>query len=318
MICRRQFIQQGGRTLLAATLAGALRVKAAAPTKSTAMKLDLTFPKLGMKCDQRRALELAAQHGFISVGGDTSQIAAMSEADLAALDALRRQNNLTWGTCGCPVDFRRDDATFEAGLAQLSAAGPRLQQLGLKGMTTWISPAHSELTYLKNFARHVERMKRIDEMLGRYQLRLGLEYVGTQLGRFNRKHGFIHTAAEMLELIDATKGTQLGLILDSWHWWTTGETAADLASLKAAQIVSVELNDAPEGIAREQQIDGQRRLPAATGVLPIADFLKAVTSTGYDGPVYAEPFYAPLREGTVEAAAEQVAAAMKRAFALVQ
>lgn len=281
------------------------------------MKLELNFPKLGLKCDQRRAIELAAQHGFPLVGGDSGQIAAMSATELDAVDLLRVQRELAWGTCGCPVDFRRDDATFAAGLQQLNALGPKLRRLGLTRLTTWLSPAHSELTYLRNFALHVERMKRLDEVLGRFELRLGLEYVGTQLGRFNRKHAFIHTSAEVLELIQATGAAQLGLILDSWHWWTTGETAADPASLTAAQIVSVELNDAPEGIAREQQIDNQRRLPAATGVLPVADFLKAIARTGYDGPVYAEPFYAPLREGTVEAAADQVAASLKRAFALL-
>jgi sugar phosphate isomerase/epimerase len=315
MISRRTFIERSGDAALAAVVTSALPSIAAGQSQSSRMKLDLNFPKLGMTCDQRRAIELAAQHGFTSVSGDSGQLARMSEADLASLDSLRAQQGLVWGTTGCPVDFRRDDATFDAGLAQLAALGPKLKQLGLTRLTTWISPAHSELTYLQNFAQHVERMKRLDEVLGRFDLRLGLEYVGTQLGRFNRKHGFIHTAAEVLELIAAADASQLGLILDSWHWWTTGESASDLASLKAAQIVSVELNDAPEGLAREQQIDNRRRLPASTGVLPVAEFLKAVASTGFDGPAMAEPFYAPLREEPVEVAAGQVAAALKRAFA---
>lgn len=315
MIPRRTFIERSSRVAFAAAVTRALPSVAAGLPKPTRMKLDLNFPKLGMTCDQRRAIELAAQHAFSSVSGDSGQLARMSEADLASLDSLRLQHGLVWGTTGCPVDFRRDDATFDAGLAQLAALGPKLKQLGLTRLTTWISPAHSELTYLQNFALHVERMKRLDEELGKFDLRLGLEYVGTQLGRFNRKHGFIHTAAEVLELIAAAGASQLGLILDSWHWWTTGETAADLASLKAAQVVSVELNDAPEGLAREQQIDNRRRLPATTGVLPVAEFLKAVANLGFDGPVMAEPFYAALREGTVDAAAEQVAAALKRAFA---
>jgi len=317
MMPRRTFLRQTGRLSVAALAAGALPATAADPAPAFRMKLDLNFPKLGMNCDQHRAIELAAQHGFGSVSGDSGQFARMSEADLAALDSWRAQKGLVWGTSGCPVDFRRDDTTFVAGLEQLTALGPKLQQLGLTRLTTWISPAHTELTYLQNFAQHVERMKRLDEILGRFDLRLGLEYVGTQLGRFNRKHGFIHTAAEVLELIATADASRLGLILDSWHWWTTGETAADLASLKAAQIVSVELNDAPEGIAREQQIDNRRRLPATTGVLPVAGFLQAVARTGFDGPVMAEPFYAPLREETVEAAAEQVAASLQRAVAQV-
>ncbi len=314
MIPRRTFFKYGGRAALTAAVWNVLPSAAADSSNPRRMKLELNFPKLGMTCDQRQAIALAAQHGFSLVGADGGQIVRMTEADLAALDESRARHGLAWGTCGCPVDFRRDDATFEAGLGQLAALGPSLKRLGLTRLTTWISPAHAELTYLQNFARHVERMKRLDAALGEFELRLGLEYVGTQLGRFNRKHGFIHTAAEVLELITAAGGSQLGLILDSWHWWTTGETAADLAMVPAARIVSVELNDAPEGVAREQQIDNQRRLPAATGVLPVAEFIKAVAQTGFDGPVMAEPFYAPLREGTVAAAAEQVAASLRRAF----
>jgi len=189
--------------------------------------------------------------------------------------------------------------------------------LGVQRLTAWISPAHAELTYRKNFDRHVERMKRLDDALGRHELRLGLEYVGTQLGRFNRKHSFIHTSAEVLELIEAAHAGHLGLIVDSWHWWTSGEDAADLRRLTASQIVSVELNDAPEGLAREQQIDNQRRLPASTGVLPLADFMTALAAIEFDGPVYAEPFYAPLRQEPVETVASQVAEAMKRAFNLL-
>lgn len=281
------------------------------------MKLDLTFPKLGMRCDQRHAVELAARLGFQSVGVDTGQIAAMSETDLDTLNAFRKSKDLVWGIAGCPVDFRRDEATFAAGLDDLSAVAPKLNRLGVVGMTTWISPAHPEFTYLKNFALHVERMKRLEVILAQNDLRLGLEYVGTQLARFNRKHSFIHTSAEVLELIEATKASHLGLVVDSWHWWTSGETVDDLRKLTGSQIVSVELNDAPENLAREQQIDGQRRLPASTGVIPMKDFLTVIASTGYSGPSYAEPFYKPLREQPVDVAAAQVAAAVKNAFALV-
>lgn len=314
MIRRRQFL---GQTALAVTGASFLprgAIHGAASSPAFSMKLDLTFPKLGMKCDQRLAIELAAQHGFQSVGGDTGQITALADGQLDELNALREGKGLVWGSCGLPTDFRKDDATFAAGLKQLAIAGPKVKRLGIPRMTTWISPSHGELTYRQNFTLHVERMKRLADSLAPFGIRLGLEYVGTQLGRFNRKHAFIHTSAEMLELIAETGASNLGLILDSWHWWTSGETVADLQRLKAAQIVTVELNDAPEGLAREQQIDGQRRLPATTGVLPVRDFIGAVAGTGFDGPVMAEPFYAPLREGTVESAAEQVATSLRRAI----
>lgn len=252
MISRRQFVHRSfaGMTVLAA-LPGATtgRAQSAAPLR---MKIDLTYPKLGMKCEQRLALELAATHGFQSVGADTGQIAGMDDQQLDELNQLRESKGLVWGTCGLPVDFRGDEAKLADGLKQLGEVGPKLKRLGVPRMTTWLSPASEELTYRQNFRRHVERMKRISDALAPFDIRLGLEYVGTQLLRFNRKHPFIHTSAETLELIAETGAGNLGLILDSWHWWTAGENAADLKSIKPEQIVSVELNDAPEGIAREQ------------------------------------------------------------------
>lgn len=303
--------------MLAGSIVGALPLRADDSNAKHRMKLDLTFPKLGMRCDQHHAIELAANLGFQSVGVDTGQIATMTDADLDKLNFFCESKSLVWGIAGCPVDFRRDDATFAEGLKDFASIAPKLRRLGVAGMTTWISPANSELTYLKNFALHVERMKRLEDVLAGNNLRLGLEYVGTQLARFNRKHPFIHTSAEVLDLIEATGANHLGLVVDSWHWWTSGETADDLHKLSGSQIVSVELNDAPPNLPREQQIDNQRRLPASTGVIPIKDFLTAIASTGYAGPTYAEPFFAPLREQPVDVVAKQVAAAVKSAFALV-
>lgn len=315
---RRRFLHQTG-TAVAATALTSLSPALNAQSRSskTKMRIDLTFPKLGMGCDQTLAVSLAGKNGFQSVGGDTGRIGNMNRSELDALNALREQNRLVWGTCGLPVDFRGEEARFKDGLAQLKLVAPKVQHLGIGRMTTWISPSHGELTYLQNFKRHAERLKQIDAVLADHDIRLGLEYVGTQLLRFNRKQPFIHTSAEVIELIDATGGTQLGLILDCWHWWTSGEDTSDLKKIDRSQIVSVEINDAPEGIEREYQKDNQRGLPATTGILPLKDFLTAVSGTGFDGPLMAEPFYAPLRKMSPEEAAAEVAAALKRSVALI-
>lgn len=314
---RRQFINRTGVSATVLAVAANTPGLLAQRSPSYKMKIDLTFPKLGMKCDQTLAIELAAGNGFQSVGGDTDQISAMSDAQLDALNQLRASKKLVWGTCGLPVDFRRDDDRFKKDLAQLRKICPRVKRSGIPRMTTWISPSNGELTYRQNFNQHAERLEQIDKVLAENDIRLGLEYVGTQLLRFNRKHPFIHTSAEVLELIHVVGGTHLGLILDSWHWWTSGESVDDLKKIKKSQIVSVELNDAPVGIDREQQKDNRRGLPTATGVLPLKDFLTAVAGSGFDGPVMAEPFHAPLRELPPAEAAADVAKSLKAAMALV-
>jgi sugar phosphate isomerase/epimerase len=123
--------------------------------------------------------------------------------------------------------------------------------------------------------------------------------------------------AEMKDLIAEIGCDNVGFMLDSWHWYTAHETAADLLSLRAADVVSCHLNDAPQGIPVDQQVDNHRDLPAATGVIDLAAFLQALARIGYDGPIVAEPFRPDLGAMPRDQAMEMIAAAMKKAFALV-
>jgi sugar phosphate isomerase/epimerase len=123
--------------------------------------------------------------------------------------------------------------------------------------------------------------------------------------------------AEMRELIAEIGTGNVGLVLDSWHWWQADDTLADVLALKNADVVSVDLNDAPAGLAKDKQLDGKRELPAATGVIEVGAFLKALTQIDYDGPVRAEPFNRTLNELNNEEACAATIAAMKKAFALL-
>jgi sugar phosphate isomerase/epimerase len=237
----------------------------------------------------------------------------MSDEQIRDLAALLKTKGLSWGSAGLPVDFRQDEAKFDEGLDTLRRQAPAIQKAGVKRMGTWIMPGHDQLTYLQNFKLHTSRLRTVARMLADQGLRLGFEYVGTQLSRNSRKFPFIHTMAETRELIAEIGSDNLGFVLDSWHWWTAGESVADIASLRSEDIVSVDLNDAPAGVPREQQIDGQRELPSATGVIPVGQFLQALMGTGYDGPVRSEPFNKAVNELDNDAACAAVIAALKRA-----
>jgi sugar phosphate isomerase/epimerase len=161
---------------------------------------------------------------------------------------------------------------------------------------------------------HASRLREAGKVLADHGLSLGLEYVGTQSLRNSRRYPFLHTMAETKELIAEIGTGNVGFVLDSWHWWTAGETAADIVTLKNEDIVSVDLNDAPAGIPREQQVDTQRELPVATGVIDVAAFLNALVQVGYDGPVRAEPFNKALNDLDNDAACATVIESMKKAF----
>ncbi len=68
----------------------------------------------------------------------------------------------------------------------------------------------------------------------------------------------------------------------------------------------------------DRQVDNRRDLPAATGVIDLAGFLQALARIGYDGPIAAEPFRPELGAMPRDRALAMVAAAMRKAFALVE
>jgi sugar phosphate isomerase/epimerase len=116
-----------------------------------------------------------------------------------------------------------------------------------------------------------------------------LEFLGPKTLYASLKYEFIHDMKSMLEM-GAEMGGNVGLLLDCWHWYTSGATKADILALKPEQVVYVHVNDAPAGVGMDEFVDNVRGLPGETGVIPIADFLQALQTIGYDGAVTPEPF----------------------------
>lgn len=141
--------------------------------------------------------------------------------------------------------------------------------------------------------------------------------MGPKTSWSRHRYPFIHTLAETKELLAEIGLDHLGVVLDSWHWYTAAETVEDLRTLTNRDVVAVDLNDAPVGIPREEQIDLKRELPMATGVVDLKAFLGALQEMGYDGPVRAEPFNERLNAMPAEEAVAATARALRRAFALI-
>lgn len=269
---------------------------------------------LGVKADQAKAIELAAKYGYDSVQPFPQDL--RRDSAQRYLEALER-HKLRWAAAGLPVNFRSDDEAFAEDMSELPANADALQEAGVTRVGTWLSPAHEELTYLQNFKRTADRLREVAKVLRDRDLRLGLEYVGTKRNWTGSRHSFVHTMAGTKELIAEIRGSNVGVVLDSWHWWTSRETADDIRTLSNDDVVSADLNDAPRGVEREDQYDNRRELPLATGVINVRDFLEALVTIGYDGPIRAEPFNQRLNQMEDEQASRLASESLQKAFALV-
>jgi sugar phosphate isomerase/epimerase len=143
--------------------------------------------------------------------------------------------------------------------------------------------------------------------------RFGIEFIGPRTYRAAFRHEFIHTLDGVMELNAAIGTGNVGLLLDSWHLYTSGGTIAEMERLTNDDVVVVHVNDAPAGIAPDEQVDTVRTLPMETGVIDLVGFMRALRKIGYDGPVMPEPFSQRLNDLAAtdpEAAAREAARSM--------
>jgi sugar phosphate isomerase/epimerase len=248
---------------------------------------------------------------------DSNYFASLGDEGIKRLRDDLLAKNLKLGAAGLPVEFRKDEATFNDGLKKLPAAADILQRAGVWSVSTWVLPCSNDVTYPQNFRQHACRLRQCAQILADRGQKLGLEYVAPRTLWRSQRHPFLHTLSEMKELIVAIGTNNLGIQLDSWHWFNAEETDKDLVALRGSDVVTVDLNDAPGGLSLDQYQDDHRELPVATGVIPVKDFLDSLVQIGYDGPIQAEPFNAALRAMPLDQACSSASAAMSRAFSLL-
>jgi len=312
-ITRRQFLVAGAAAGLALSATGKL-VAAATSAQERKFYAILSLGRLGFQASFPESLELAAKHGFEGLEPDIRYLSSLNDDGLHRLLDDLQGKHLKFAAAGLPVEFRKDSETFNSDLKKLPAAAAVLQRAGIWRVSTWIMPCSDELTYLQNFRQHAERLRLCAEVLADHGQKLGLEYVSPRTLWRSQKHPFIHTMSEMKELLVAIGTDNLGIQLDSWHWFNAQETQQDLLTLRGQDVITVDLNDAPIGLTLDQYRDNSRELPAATGVIPVKQFLDALLQIGYDGPIQAEPFNAALRALPVDQACAVASESMKKAF----
>ena len=245
-INRREFVY-GGIVAAAALAAGNAR--------AAGRKFTIAFipGSIGVEADQGRSIELAAKYGFESVQPFGPQL--LKEGVTRYVEALK-SNKLQWAAAKLSVSLSADEEAFSSGLAALPQEAKALQQAGVSRVGTSISSRSDTLTYLENFKQTSSRLRQVGSVLEDHGLRLGLEYLGTKRLWTARRHAFVHSMKECRQLIAGAGKSNIGVVIDSWHWWTARETADDILQLSNSNVVSADLNDAPRryraGIAVRQ------------------------------------------------------------------
>lgn len=102
----------------------------------------------------------------------------------------------------------------------------------------------------------------------------------------------INRCAQALEIIERSGRENVGIALDTWHFWTVGDTLDEVAALPKELIKAVHISDGLD-LDRENEVptqDVHRNVLIGGGAIPLQEWVDAVKSTGYDGWWVSEMF----------------------------
>jgi sugar phosphate isomerase/epimerase len=232
---------------------------------------------------------LAAKIGFPGVDVDLS---AAMKAGLPATNALLEDLNIKPAAVNLPVEFRKDDDAFNKDLKKLGDAASFSAAIGCPRMITWIMPS-SKTPKAELRALYLKRFSACADVLARSHVRLGLEFLGPLHLRKMEPYEFIWRMPEMLAFAREC-GSNVGLLLDVWHWYHAGATTQDIVKAGKDGIVHVHFNDAPK-LPPDQIRDNERLMPGE-GVINLNAFLMALHEIGYNDALSVEVFGRGLKD----------------------
>ena len=234
-------------------------------------------------------LALAKRFGFPGVDCSFGEVRALvEETSAAAVRDLFAAHNTAPSYMGLlPAGIYAPEAEFMRSLALFSdncavAASVGCQRTGSYFPNRTSLPPDEARRILK------ERTAILAERAEPHGIAIGLEFLGVRTFRLDDPHAFISNVPDTMELLHETGRPNVGLILDSFHYFTSGGDLAQIQALRAQDIVHLHVNDAPHGDVMRLE-DTDRVLPGQ-GVIDLTGWFQAIAAIGYDGYVAIEIF----------------------------
>ena len=115
------------------------------------------------------------------------------------------------------------------------------------------------------------------------------------------------------EIVEKVNRTNIGLVIDSFHFYTGGSTIEMIDALDPKRLFIFHIDDA-ENLQRDQLTDAHRLLPGL-GILPLKEIMAAFRRIGYDANASVEIFRPEYWERDPFELAREAKAATERVLA---
>jgi sugar phosphate isomerase/epimerase len=259
----------------------------------------------GGKLTLEEKAALAQKHGYAGLDFSLAEGQAYAaehggpEAVRELLARCRLEASTVGGVFGARITEATDEEFAEA-LEVVPANARAAAELG-GTRTGTVLPCRADVPKEELWPATVARIRQLDAALEGTGVRLGMEFLGVKTLRLEKPHAFVGSMAEANRLLDEAGARNVGLTLDSYHWYAGGDSLDTIRQTAGQRLVILHLNDAKD-VPREQLLDQDRVLPGE-GVIPLGDWLRAISETGFDGFLALEVLGPRMAEMSPEEAA---------------
>jgi 2-keto-myo-inositol isomerase len=166
--------------------------------------------------------------------------------------------------------------------ARLHALGRIAQAIGCPTIVVVPSPSPSrDIAWPDIVAEYVKVLRELSDIARNYAVKLSFEFLG--FGWCS-----VRTPRAAQEIIQQVDRDNVGLTVDTAHFYGGGGLLSELDQLDPARIFAFHLDDL-EDTPKEAISDGKRLLPGL-GVVPLEDICLRLKQIGYAGPCAIELF----------------------------
>lgn len=228
-------------------------------------------------------IKAASQAGF-----DCLEIWAEKLNKFLATENTETLNSLFSSNKIIPVSINSiENITFQAEneFAKIKKECARLCKIAavLKCQNIVVVPSPKPVGYIKESVKNesIKVLGELSEIAEKYQIRLAFEFLGF-------KECSVNTLADCLEIVESVHRGNIGLVLDTFHFFVGGSNLKTLERMNKDKLFIFHINDAQD-LPRDQLKDANRLLPG-DGIIPLRQILGALKKIGYAGIISVELF----------------------------
>jgi 2-keto-myo-inositol isomerase len=178
------------------------------------------------------------------------------------------------------VTFREDDARRKL-LAECEELCRMAQALDCPYIVVVPSPLPEGLSREDVIEESARVLGELGRMAESFNVQLAFEFLG-------QTDCSVQTLDLASEIVTRTARRNVGLVIDSFHFYAGGSSLESIEALDAERLFIFHINDA-EDRPREELEDSHRLLPGL-GILPLREIVGALRRIGYEGAASVEIF----------------------------